>query len=560
MRILLVENLSFLPYLKQKGITVFTCSFSEKSDFPVYETKFELSRICIEHSIDVLLQVESLSKRIVIKDISKIDILTAYYAIDVHLNYYWQKHYALLFDIFFCSQKNFTLDHEKVYGQKTYWVPWGVDSEKYFDFIPFKNRKHDISFVGIIDNNRLKRKSILNEIAKRHKLFIAGDTPEKRLNYDEILNIYSNSKIVVNESINNEVNFRFFEATFAGALLFGEEIKNGEEVLFQLENEIVVFNQENMMEKLDFLIENQEYAEKIALNGWKRTRECHTLKNRIERILDVLNNTADSKYSVNTKVKKNDFAKLVKVFFFQTLRVIGDSSYPVFLTDLIRTFPQEDVYDILAKFFLLKSMNSSDAVKYLENKCISNKHELLSLNLLVTVFELGIVENSDEFFQKVLKYASKLHKKGMGYIQGFVNFSNVNIILSGFEAIDFLYSHFKRKAMSHKRLNLLAANILMSANNYQGAIYYLQHNIRYYPDDILTRKYAAKCYFQIYSYELFHAEKLKIMILQREFQLLKDADIDIEIKRISILDLIEHSKDKKLIRDIILGLQELIQD
>jgi hypothetical protein len=114
--------------------------------------------------------------------------------------------------------------------------------------------------------------------------------------------------------------------------------------------------------------------------------------------------------------------------------------------------------------------------------------------------------------------------------------------------------------MSHKRLNLLAANILMSANSYQGAIYYLQNNIRYYPEDILTRKYAAKCYFQIYSHELFLAEKLKIMILQREFQLLKDADIDIEIKRISILDLIEHSKDKKLIRDIIWGLQELIQD
>ena len=557
MKILLVENLTLSTYLRDIGHTVFTSSFSEKSDFPISEYNFKLARLCAEKSIDILIQMEILDKRIVIIDIHEISCLKIYYAIDVHLNYYWQKHYSRLFDLFVSSQKNFTEYHEKNFQQKSIWLPWGADNKKEITFKPFKKRKYTVSFVGVIDKNRLKRKNIVNTIEKKHKLFISGDKPENKVSYDEMLNIYSDSKIVINESINNEINFRYFEATYAGALLFTEEINNGENLLFKPDEEILTFNCNNMLEKLSDLLKDEKSAEKIAFQGFKKTRNMHTLQNRVATLLKTVEEYSGKIISENMNAKRKTI--LIKVLFFLTLRMIGDRSYLKILSGLFdETQEYEDIYVILAKFFLIKREDASLSVKFLKKIYEYNKHPLIFLNITATLYEIGDFKNNENIFHEFLKIVPKLIKEGIDYFQGFINFRKTNIILTAFDVVSFLFTHFKKDSMHHKTLNLHAAKILISANNYQGAIFYLQNNIRYFPENILSRKYLSICFKKLYANELYELENLKIMLLEREFQLFRKCNVKNELKKIAILDIIEHSQSKKLIRDITFNLNDYI--
>jgi hypothetical protein len=114
MNILLVENLQLAPFFQKLGHNVVTCSYIPSADFQVSSNNCSLIDICNSEKIDVLIQTESLSRRIIITDIDKINILKVYYAIDIHLNYFWQKEYRDYFDIFISSQKNFLFEEVKV--------------------------------------------------------------------------------------------------------------------------------------------------------------------------------------------------------------------------------------------------------------------------------------------------------------------------------------------------------------------------------------------------------------------------------------------------------------
>ncbi len=553
MNILLVENLSFLPYLQAEGHNVLTASYSNSSDFPIQNSDFKLSKICNENSIDVLLQVENLSNRIVITDLEQIKILKIYYAVDIHLNYYWQRDYALLFDIFISSQKNFSELHEQKTGQKSFWLPWGVDANTAFTFKPFNERKYDIAFVGIVDENRLKRACIIDEIKKKYNIHIAGNTIENRIPYNEIFKIYNNSKIVLNESINNEVNFRYFEATFAGALLFTEEINNGEDVIFKKDEEIVTFNNENFIEKLDYLMANENIAEKIAFKGWEKSVKHHTLKERVINILKTVKELRKNQY-----VFVNEEDCLHKIIFLQYLRGISDKRYISILQKLIEK-SKGDIFSILAEFYLIKIKSVKLSVEFLENICRKGyKHELILLNLTTSRLEAGYGFDKNNLFSELLKKIPMMIKAGAGYLQGFINVRKATVILSGFDIVTFLYKYFPYEARYNKTLNLLAGKILISANNYQGAIHYLLHNARYYPCDILTRKYLETCYYQIYKLDLFYIEKLKVFIIEREFRNFREFDCNVEFKKIAVLDMIEHCNDKSLIRDISFQLHDFL--
>jgi len=69
---------------------------------------FTVGNFCRENNIDVVLQIETLGPRDLIFDIAEVNCLKIFWAIDIHLNYYWHKDYFENFDIILSTQKNFS--------------------------------------------------------------------------------------------------------------------------------------------------------------------------------------------------------------------------------------------------------------------------------------------------------------------------------------------------------------------------------------------------------------------------------------------------------------------
>jgi spore maturation protein CgeB len=108
----------------------------------------------------------------------------------------------------------------------------------------------------------------------------------------EMLNVLANSKIVLNN--HGEIagkfagNMRLFEATGAGACLLTDNKCNLHK-LFKPGIEIVTYdNNEDCLNKIKWLLENENERRKIAEAGQKRTLKDHTVSSRCSQILEIM--------------------------------------------------------------------------------------------------------------------------------------------------------------------------------------------------------------------------------------------------------------------------------
>lgn len=108
----------------------------------------------------------------------------------------------------------------------------------------------------------------------------------------DMFKLLRKSKIILNihGKIANEYagNMRLFEATGVGSCLITDNKKNLNE-LFDTNNEIVVYNKsEDCIEKVKWLLENEEERRKIAKSGQLRTLKSHTIEDRCKLIIDII--------------------------------------------------------------------------------------------------------------------------------------------------------------------------------------------------------------------------------------------------------------------------------
>ncbi|MHC1704351.1 MAG: glycosyltransferase [Tenuifilaceae bacterium] len=178
--------------------------------------------------------------------------------------------------------------------------------------------KIDISlYVNTEKNCKIKAKQIihlLNEFFKRiglgrinsfFPLLEHGEKPIKNYSNSllrvkqepiygfEMYKLLAKSKVVLNNhgEIAGEYagNMRLFEATGVGSCLLTDNKKNMSE-LFEPDYEVVVYNSlEECIAKAKWLLENETERKKIAIAGQNRTLKNHTVENRCNQIIDIIN-------------------------------------------------------------------------------------------------------------------------------------------------------------------------------------------------------------------------------------------------------------------------------
>lgn len=156
-------------------------------------------------------------------------------------------------------------------------------------------RDIDVSFIGQKYGNRERYITHLMSKGIHVEVFGWGWESSSRLNMFEMVEVLNRSKITINFSEQGKVGYltvkgRVFEATACGACLLTQS-SPGIELYFDLNKEIVCFNtEEELHERLLYLLRNDEIRSKIAAAGQKRTLDEHTNEKRLQMILERLSN------------------------------------------------------------------------------------------------------------------------------------------------------------------------------------------------------------------------------------------------------------------------------
>jgi tetratricopeptide (TPR) repeat protein len=292
MNIILIQESHLKKGLEDLGHRVVVWDECHQNDTSVH-IKAVLDELA-EIRPDVILQIESLRNRLILEGIEEVNVLTAFYALDIHLNYYWHKEYAKLFDVVLVSQKDYIPRLKKEGIQNAYWFPWAIDPDVLKDHQ--LARDLDISFVGMVDDHhRKKRAQIIKEISGRFHLHLFGTSMGNRIPQSEMARVFSRSKIILNESIAGELNFRVFEALACGGMLLTERVKNGIQDLFQDGIHLITYGPENLPEKIEYYLHHEEERRRIAQQGKEQVYKYHTIKSRAEELTGILKKNLENK-------------------------------------------------------------------------------------------------------------------------------------------------------------------------------------------------------------------------------------------------------------------------
>ncbi len=205
----------------------------------------------------------------------------ACYLIDTHIHFERHKEIANQFDFVFLAQKAYVEPMKAEGIKQVFWLPLGCDPEIHGR--KDQQEKYDVGFVGSVTPAHARRKRLLDKIGQEFSLHC------DRKFMDEMAGVFSQSKIVFNESINNDLNMRVFEALCSGSLLVTDSAPgSGLEDFFQDKEHLVIFNEDNLMERIGFYLEHPGERLKIARKGREEVLARHTYDHRAQFLLDTL--------------------------------------------------------------------------------------------------------------------------------------------------------------------------------------------------------------------------------------------------------------------------------
>jgi len=222
-----------------------------------------------------------------------------YVASDTHLDNGYRYYKAEKFDFVYFNQ----LDAFKYYTRN---VPSHIAAEQFVDWLPHAAepqaypkfdivKKYDVCFIGHMqdrkNHNGITRIDFLDAMFKEFPNFYYGSRnpafPGRNL-FEDASKKFSQSRIILNISIKDDVNMRVFEALSSGSFLLTNRIPTLGE-LFEDKKHLVMYDSvDDAIEKARYYIDHVEEREQIARAGFELVRAQHTYRHRIETIAKIV--------------------------------------------------------------------------------------------------------------------------------------------------------------------------------------------------------------------------------------------------------------------------------
>ncbi len=203
-----------------------------------------------------------------------------WWAIDTHLDLNWYGHKAPDFDVVFSAQRDGAADLSKLTERPVRWLPLGCD--------PAFHRKHDLakkwnlSFIGhVFPGPRA-------DLVKLLQQEFTDVLVDQRF-FDDMARAFSESRLVFNRSISNDVNMRVFEAAAAGSLLLTNDLTdNGLRELFEYGEHLETYaSAEELLDKTRFYLTHDASRDRIGELGRAHAYRHHTYRRRMQTLLEV---------------------------------------------------------------------------------------------------------------------------------------------------------------------------------------------------------------------------------------------------------------------------------
>lgn len=109
--------------------------------------------------------------------------------------------------------------------------------------------------------------------------------------FEDSLKVYYSAKINLNitlRSIESGVPLRIFDIMSVGGFVLSNWQPEIEE-LFEEGKEIVTFKTpEEMLEKVDYYLHHEEERLQVAVNGYRKVKECYTFEHQLQKIISIL--------------------------------------------------------------------------------------------------------------------------------------------------------------------------------------------------------------------------------------------------------------------------------
>ena len=305
------------------------------------------------------------------QNIKKLKIPTACYLIDTHLHL--QKHieWASHFDNAFIAQREYLPEFKKAGLNNVHWLPLGCDPDIHIKLS--EEKKYEVGFVGSLVGNP-RRDKLLNDLNEAGKLYY------ERCFWLDMAKIFSESKIVFNNAVRNDLNMRLFEAMSTGSLLLTDNANNsGQDEMFVPNEDLAVYNDNTILNTANFYLENKELREAIAERGRQIVHNAHKYEDRTNEMMKLIlkektetpsANEWRKKSLENITVTEKEINKLKRSFvipvldyspaspfnintLLQSLENIGGNVIVVFnneeVANEIKNHPRIDYYTIMKK-------------------------------------------------------------------------------------------------------------------------------------------------------------------------------------------------------------------
>ncbi len=264
---------------------------------PASSPFFDLAEALNENNFspDLVLQVEHLGQRTILTGLKGLDCPTIFWASDPHLNTHWQAAYARLFDIVCSTQRSIIPQLKRQGAEDVRWLPTvGFD----VPWTEMKNREHAMAFVGRLTAQRPARQWMVDFL--QNKANNRSFPIEQNLTFPEMLGLYQKSKIIPNESILGEVNYRLFEGASCGSLVLTQDLGDEQASLFEPGREIDTYTDvAELNEKLDRYLNNDRLVETMGQAARERILSEHLFVHRARRILEYANNATHNRVTAN---------------------------------------------------------------------------------------------------------------------------------------------------------------------------------------------------------------------------------------------------------------------
>jgi len=285
-RLLVVGNPHLAPALRALGHAVCD-ALVEHPDLCVPGVPFDVATLLARAggTFDAVIVADALGPPALPYGLEHVDLPRLFWAIDVHVNLFWQRHFARCFDLVLVAQRDY-LPQIEAEGVPAHWLPWGIDTTIFHD--AGRPRVHDLAFVGRLSAHRRKRSRILAHLAARFPHHAFATDPRRALDWAETAAVYQQARIVIGESMLDDLTFRVFEGMACGALVLAERAANGLTTLFPPGEVLDVFGPDDLVEKTAWWLAHDAERAEVAARGAALIAARHDMRHRMAEVCALL--------------------------------------------------------------------------------------------------------------------------------------------------------------------------------------------------------------------------------------------------------------------------------